>query len=180
MMRITVIFLTLVLSACATPVKYVALPDTGITLKQVVNGNVYVDTFDRTNSFNAMCRLGTPITPPDFKSTFEGYIQNGLIEELKAAGKYDEQPAKIKLSGTVEDLAFSTTVNGFAGGFWDIKLRVKSSNGKSTVVSEHYEFESSFFAATACLNARDAFLPAVQNLISKLVKSREFKDLVKI
>jgi hypothetical protein len=64
------------------------------------------------------------------------------------------------------------------GGSWDIGLKVNSSNGKSVSVSEHYEFNSGFIADTACKQTAEAYLPAVQNLIGKLVKAPEFKSLV--
>jgi hypothetical protein len=44
--------------------------------------------------------------------------------------------------------------------------------------SEHYEFNSGFIADTACKQTAEAYLPAVQNIIGKIVKSPEFKSLV--
>ncbi|MEW6119585.1 MAG: hypothetical protein AB1593_05820 [Pseudomonadota bacterium] len=109
--------------------------------------------------------------------SFEAYIQKALADELKVAGKFDEKSPKITLSGVVEQLAFSSS-RGLTGGSWDIGLRVTSSNGKSTFISEHYEFNSGFIADTACKQTAEAYYPAVQNLIGKLVKSPEFIGLV--
>lgn len=178
MMRIAALLFTLVLSACGTPPKYAPRADIGEALKQNMKGPVNVGTIQAPADFNKMCRLSGPIAPPDYTMTFEGYIQNALTEELKAAGKFNDQNARISLSGAIEKLAFSTTANGMTGGTWDIGLRVTSSNGKSTFVSEHYVFDASLMGAVACQQATDAFLPAVQNLISKLAKSNEFKALV--
>ncbi len=80
-------------------------------------------------------------------------------------------------TGVVEQLSFSSS-RGLTGGIWDIGLRVNSSNGKSNFVSEHYEFNSGFDALTACKQTAEAYLPAVQNLIGKLVKSADFRGLV--
>lgn len=177
MLKIFAVLFALLLSACAAPAKYSALPETGATLKQAVSGNVSVGAIKAPASFNSLCRLQSFITTPDY-SSFEGYIQNALIEELKAAGKYDDKVAKVTLSGAIDELSFSTTTHGLTGGTWDIKLRVTSSNGKTSVVSEHHEYETSMIAAIACQRATDAYFPAVQNLIGKLVKSDEFKALV--
>jgi hypothetical protein len=77
----------------------------------------------------------------------------------------------------VEQISFSSS-RGLTGGSWDIALRVTSSYGKTTSVSEHYEFNSGFVADTACKQTAEAYFPAVQNLIEKLVKSPEFLTLV--
>jgi hypothetical protein len=109
--------------------------------------------------------------------SFEGYIQKALADELKVAGMFDDKAPRTTLSGAVEQLAFSSS-RGLTGGEWDITLRVRSSNGKSVLVSEHYEFESGFVADTACKQTAEAYFPAVQNLIGKLVKAPEFKSLL--
>ncbi len=179
-MRIAALLLALVLSACATPVKYQSRADISDALGQNLKSGVNVGDFKAPAEFTSMCRINGPIYPPDYELTFEKYIQSALTEELKAAGKLNNQDAKITLTGAVEKLAFSTTANGMTGGTWDIGLRVTSSNGKSTYVSEHYVYDTSLMAAVACQQATDAFLPAVQNLISKLARSAEFKSLVTV
>jgi hypothetical protein len=55
--------------------------------------------------------------------SFEGYIQNGLVEELKVADLYDDKNAKITLTGVIEQLSFSTLTSILGGGSWDIGLR---------------------------------------------------------
>jgi len=109
--------------------------------------------------------------------SFEAYIQKALADELKVAGMFDDKAPKTTLSGVVEQLSFSSS-RGLTGGEWKISLRVNSSNSKSISVSEHYLFESGFVADTACKQTAEAYLPAVQNLIGKLVKSPEFKSLL--
>ena len=111
--------------------------------------------------------------------SFEAYIQKALADELKVAEIFDDKMPNITLAGVVERLAFSS-MRGLTGGSWDIGLKVSSSNGKSLAVSEHYEFNSCFTAGTACRQTAEAYLPAVQNLIGKLVMSPEFKGLVSL
>jgi len=45
-------------------------------------------------------------------------------------------------------------------------------------VAEHYELESAFNGEVACKQASEAFMPAVQDLIGKIVKSSNFRVLV--
>jgi hypothetical protein len=69
-------------------------------------------------------------------------------------------------------LSFSST-----GGSWNIALKLDSSNGKTLSASEHYEFHTSYSAASACHNVADAFQPAVQALIGKVVAAPDFRLL---
>lgn len=108
---------------------------------------------------------------------FVAYIQKALVDELKVASMFDDKAPKATLSGIVEQLSFTST-RGVTGGESDLRLRVNSLNGKSMFVSEHYEFESGFSAETACKQIAEAYLPAVQNLIGKLVKASEFRSLL--
>ena len=45
-------------------------------------------------------------------------------------------------------------------------------------MAEHYEFNSGFEGGTACKQTAEAFMPAVQNLIGKIVASPDFRALV--
>ena len=166
------------LSACSTymPQRYSINADTDVALKTINAGNINVGSFQGPPDFDNSCRAAGPIAPPDNMS-FEGYIQNALADELKVAGKFDGKSPTVTLNGIVEQLSFSSS-RGITGGTWDIGLKVISSNGQSTYVSEHYEFKSGFIADTACKQTAEAFLPAVQDLIGKLVKAPEFKSLV--
>lgn len=166
------------LSACSTftPQRYNISADNNVALKAIGIGNIHVGTFTGPASFDRTCRGAGPIAPPDNMS-FEGYIQKALADELKVAGMYDDQSPKVTLTGAVDTLHFSSS-RGLTGGEWDISLRINSSNGKSLSVAEHYEFESGFIADTACKQTAEAYLPAVQNLIGKMIKAPEFKGLL--
>lgn len=178
MKQIAAVISILALSACSTymPQRYSISANTNVALKTSGAGNINVGSFKGPANFDNSCRAAGPIAPPDSMS-FEAYIQKALADELKVAGKFDEKTPKITLSGVVEQLSFSSS-RGLTGGSWDIGLRVTSSNGKTTYVSEHYEFNSGFVADTACKQTAEAYFPAVQNLIEKLVKSPEFLTLV--
>lgn len=168
----------LALSACSTytPQRYNISADNNVALKALGVGNISVGPFTGPSTFDNACRGAGPIAPPDNMS-FERYIQKALADELKVAGMFDDKTPKTILTGAVEKLSFSSS-RGLTGGEWDISLRVSSSNGKSVFVSEHYEFQSGFIADTACKQTAEAYLPAVQNLIGKLVNAPEFKSLL--
>lgn len=178
MKKTTIALSLLMLSACSTftPQRYSISADNNVALKGIGIGNINVGAFTGPTTFDRACRGAGPIAPPDNMS-FEAYIQKALADELKVAGMFDDKTPKTTLSGTVEQLSFSSS-RGLTGGEWNITLRVNSSNGKSIAVSEHYEFESGFIADTACKQTAEAYLPAVQNLLGKLIKSPEFKTLI--
>ncbi|MGV6853421.1 MAG: hypothetical protein ACWA5R_14750 [bacterium] len=166
------------LSGCSTytPQRYSISADNNVALKAINAGNIGVGTFSGPAKFDNSCRAAGPIAPPDGMS-FAEYIQKALADELKVAGLYDGNTSKVTLSGAVENLSFSSS-RGLTGGTWDIGLRVNSSNGKSVFVSVHYEFESGFIVDTVCKQTAEAYYPAVQNLIGKLVRSSDFGGLV--
>ena len=176
--KFAIIFSLLGLTACSTymPQRYSISADNNVALKAIGIGNINVSTFKGPAAFDNACRGAGPIAPPDNMS-FEAYIQKALADELKVAGMFDEKTPKVTLTGSVEQLRFSSS-RGLTGGEWDIALRLNSSNGKSIFATEHYEFNSGFVADTACKQTAEAYLPAVQNLIGKLVKSPEFKSLL--
>lgn len=182
MKKIMVAISMLVLSACSNaPQRYSISTGNNITLKTLKAsgvGNINVGSFTRTADLNNNCRLlyGT-IALPD-KMSFEGYIQNGLVNELKVADMFDDKNAAITLTGVVEQLSFSTLTSLLGGGSWDIGLRINSSNGKSAYVSEHYEFEASGQVWAACSQTANAYTPAVQDILGKLITSPDFKSLV--
>lgn len=126
------------LTACSTymPQRYSICADNNVALKSVGATNINVAPFKGPMTFDNSCRAAGPIAPPD-DMTFEAYIQKALADELKVAGMFDDKSPKVTLIGNVEQLSFSSS-RGLTGGTWDIGLRVTSSNGKSTFVSEHY------------------------------------------
>lgn len=166
------------LCACSAymPQRYNIHSDTNAALKSIDVGNINVGQFSDPAKFDRDCRSALPIAPPD-NISFASYIQNAIVAELKAAGKFDDKAPKITLTGEIQKLEFSS-IRSVIGGTWDIDLKINSSNGKSMQVSEHYEFDSGFIAFMACKRTAEAYLPAVQNLIEKMVKAPEFKSLV--
>ena len=172
------ISIALLVSACSTftTPRYSINADTNMALKALGATNVSVGAFSGPASFDASCRAAGPLAPPDGMS-HTAYLKKALEDELKVAGMYAASSPRIVLSGTVNKLAFSSA-RGLTGGSWDIDVTLQSSNGRSMTIGEHYEFESGFIADTACKQTAEAYMPAVQNLIGKMVRSPEFKSLV--
>jgi len=94
---------------------------------------------------------------------------------LKFAGLYSESGTS--LSGALDKIQFSS-VSGLTGGWWDLGLTLKSSNGKSLSAQNRYEFKSGFDAITACNQTAQALGPAVQDLIKKAVGDPAFPTLL--
>jgi hypothetical protein len=80
----------------------------------------------------------------------------------------------ISLTGNLDQVDFSST-----SGAWSLAVTVKSSNGRTLSVAHSYDYESSFVGEKACALTAQAFGPAVQVLIGKLVHNPDFAALVK-
>jgi hypothetical protein len=170
--------LTLLLGACSTYVtqRYSISADNNMALKASGATNIGVGPFTGPAEFHNACRGAGPLAVSD-NMTHTAYIRKALEDELKIAGAFAQGQPRATLSGTVTKLDFSSS-RGLTGGYWTIGLSLVSSNGQRLAASEHYEFESGFSAITACKQTAEAFMPAVQNLIGKIVRSSEFKALV--
>lgn len=118
-----------------------------------------------------LCRGLAPIKTPDGE-TFAEFIRESLIDELKIANVYSPT-ARVILTGHLNDIDFSS-----ADGAWNLSLIVKSSNGASMTVTESYAFTSSYVGDVACAQTAQALMPAVQNLIGKVINSPEFSTLL--
>jgi hypothetical protein len=117
------------------------------------------------------CRAVGPIKTPDGEP-FSDFVRKALIDELKIANAYAAN-APVTLTGTLNRIDFDS-----ANGSWDLSLIVLSSNGKSMTVTERYTYTTSYYGETACNQTAQALMPAVQNLIGKLVRTPEFNALV--
>lgn len=179
MKKLLIALTAIVLTACTSysPQRYSSVPDNIPVLKSIDAKGIRVGTFTGPAEFDDSCRGGASITPP-VNMTFPGYIQTALADELKVAEMYDDKAPRVTLAGRIERLEFSSSM-GLTNGIWLIGLRVRSTNGKDLSVSERYEFESGFEGTSACRRTAEAFLPAVQNLVAKLVNSPEFGALLR-
>jgi hypothetical protein len=105
-------------------------------------------------------------TPVDF-------IASAFKDELFEAGVYDGASDMV-INGNINELKF----NSFGTGKWTINMNVSSSAMPDGYdVSTEYSFKTSYSAIRACQNVVDAFTPAVQDLLGKVVASPDFAKL---
>lgn len=166
----------LMLSACSTmqPPRYAISVDNIQKLKTYEDAKVEFISLNQSANFNSNCRLMGPIEPAD-GLTIPQFVSKAFNDELKMAELYSKDGTK--LSGDITKVEFSS-ISGLTNGYWDIGLKLNSSNGQSLSVSNKYTFKSGFDAITACNATADALSPAVQDLIYKTVTHPEFGKLL--
>jgi hypothetical protein len=157
-----------------TPARYAVSVDNNLILKQYSGKNVRVASMTAQGDYEPHCRLMGPIKASD-GMTIPEFVQKAFNDELKFAGIYSDSGAK--LDGSLNKIEFSS-VSGLTGGWWDLGVTLKSSNGKSVSAENRYEFKSGFDAITACNQTAQALGPAVQDLIKKAVSDPAFPGLL--
>jgi hypothetical protein len=169
------IVLALFISGCSTYAanRYSISADNVTELKTLSGKQLNVGQFTATKPglTEIMCRGVGPIKTPDGE-TFENYIREAFIDDLKLSELYSEN-SSVTLTGNLDNIDFSSN-----SGTWDLSLTIKSSNGKVISVSETHSFKTSFYGETACNQTAQALMPAVQDLISKIIRNPEFSLLV--
>lgn len=171
--------LPVVLSACATPVtpRYSVGTDNVLALKAMNTSGVYVGEITEPAQDDVKCRGIGRMRMQDGDS-HAGYIRRALADELKVAGAYSNQPARITLTGDLAAIDSSSGL-GSSKGRWSMTLNLRSSNGATMTVTNDYNFRSGFSAPAACNNVAQAFVPAVQDLIGAAIANPAFAALVR-
>lgn len=176
MKKLALLFAITFITACSTmqPPRYSISVDNVQALKKYDSAEVKISDFSQSSSFNSACRLMGPIEPAD-GLTFSEFIKKAFNDEFKMADIYSENGTTI--SGDITKIDFSSS-SGLTNGFWDIALKLESSNGNSLVASNKYKFKSGFDAVTACNATADALSPAIQDLIQSAVTDPLFSKLL--
>ena len=117
------------------------------------------------------CRLLGPIKVAPGTS-LDQYIKYAFIEELFMAKAY-APTSKIVINAKIENIKFSS----FPPGSWDIAMSVSSPSSPGYSVSVNYAFGTSWEAYSACQHVANAFGPAVQALLGKVVTHPQFPTL---
>jgi hypothetical protein len=144
-------------------------------LKRVAPANVTVGAFSGPSDQSMMCRLVGPIHLPGDVAP-QDYISNALASDLEISGLSGSNGPAVTLTGKLEKFSFNSMI-GF--GNWDLAVTLTSSNGHSVSVENNYGFSASYAGDAACHNVADAFEPAVQALIQKVVSNPDFPALLK-
>jgi hypothetical protein len=166
----------LVLTGCSTYAvdRYSISADNVVAFRSLGENKLSVGEFTsfKPGLKEIMCRGVGPIKTFD-GNTFVDFIKEALIDELQIAEVYSSE-APIILTGHLENIDFSSN-----SGQWNLSLTVKSSNGQTTSVTEEYKYTTSFYGETACNQTAQALMPAVQNLINKVVTDQNFSNLLR-
>lgn len=164
-----------VTSGCSTYAahRYAFSTDNVLALRSLNGKTVNIGPFTSTtpDQKSITCRAVGPIKTPDGEA-FSDYVRKALLDELKISNAHSVT-SPVTITGNLDFIDFSSN-----SGRWNIGLTVKSSNGKLMSVKEEYAFTTSYMAETACNQTAQALMPAVQDLIGKVVRSQEFNGLV--
>jgi hypothetical protein len=139
---------------------------------------VALGSFSSDVDVHPICRGGWSKISPGGEQTFEGYIRHAFADELKLAGKEGGARPRVVLTGHVERLEFSSILDWLSRGYWDIELRVDSSNGHTLTVEHRTEIETGYHDVPACEKVAAQYPVAVQALIGALLSNPDFPSLV--
>ncbi len=162
-----------VLSGCAYNVSpYGAAVNNVEAIKAQKISPVAVGKFQASEPGKASitCRAAGPVT---VSPSFETYIENALIDELKLAGAYNPS-SPLVLTGKLEKIDFSS---GMSDGNWSFTLVLTNPRGQSFTTQSIFGFSGSFAADKACQEVAQAFAPAVQKLVSDVVRNPQFRQI---
>jgi hypothetical protein len=167
--------LVALLSGCSyfAASRYSISTDNAVALR-TLNGktvNVGAFTSSQPDKGEIGCRGAGLIKTPDGEP-FSDFIRKALLDELRMANAFSSN-ARVALTGNLDLIDYSSTT-----GSWRLALTAKSSNGKFMAVTENYSYTSSWVGEIACNQAAQALMPAVQNLVGKVVRSPDFIVLI--
>jgi hypothetical protein len=169
MKMIFVLVIAVFFTGCANfaTSRYSISTDNTIALRSLSGTQLNVGNFtDKKNISKIACHYHGPVTTLDGE-TFASFIQKAFTDELKMAGIYSKT-APVAITGRLDHIDYSTAF----GHKWELTLTLNASTGKSVTVTENYSYSGSVFAAPGgeCAQAALAFVPAVQNLIGKIIE----------
>jgi hypothetical protein len=174
---VALLTLSIALAGCSTYAasRYVASADTGEALRAYRGTRtVAVGPFVATvpNQREMKCREKGHFTTPDGE-TFEEFVRQAFVSELTKADLY-APGAPVTLTGRLLTIDFS---QGVADASWTFQFELRSSNGQWVTVLERYPIEGGADPA-ACRQTARALMPAVQHLVSKIVRHPGFPRLL--
>jgi hypothetical protein len=183
-LAILVAFLSLV-TGCSTT-RNVAPYETSAqnveTLKSYKLQPVSVGTFQASENLAVKRQPGNQENPAtayrkcadDFVTvspSFEGYIEQAFIEELKLAGIYNAA-SPLVLTGKLE------TINSFVWGHgqWSFTLTLTNARNESFTTELAFKFPTAF-RGHACASIAREFAPAIQKLITDVIQNPKFREI---
>jgi hypothetical protein len=157
--------------------QYVLSPENTVAIKNTMSEgkitSIAVGEFTAAypGQFEMRCGMNKQIRMPN-RIPFEKYIREALINELKKADAYslDQIEAGKVISGYVDKINSNSAMGG-----WDIEITSTFKSGEFFTVSETYPQNGD-----SCEQTAAALVPAVQELIHKIVTHPTFQSKVGI
>lgn len=123
-----------------------------------------------------LCRLTGPVAFPTGTSPTE-YIKEALVKEMIASGVYNAE-SQNNINLEIQKISFKS-YRLPTPAHWVLKAKVFGKHyPEGFIVETKYNFTTSYIAEYACQNAAQAFVPAVQSLISAILAKPEFIKLI--
>jgi hypothetical protein len=165
--------ITLTTGCAITTDRYQATADNQQRIKDL-NIKMNVGKFEAKNTdYKIMCRLANNVELPDGKS-FQSYIENALIEELKMAGMYSKQ-SNITINGYLNDTDVSS---GMTDAHWTFNLTVSNNKSEKFTIVHKRDYSASFIGGIACGNDMPkSLMPTVQELIREIINHPQFESV---
>lgn len=176
LMASSIICATVLFTGCGIKTsEYNVSADNVQTLRDYKELKLDVSNFTATTAGESsiMCRLAETVSTPKGES-FEEYIKDALISELKMAGSYDKN-SDLKISGNLNKIYGSTMLGN---AYWEINVTITSSNGRFITVNTKRDYPSSYLATTACNNMGTSFSPTIKQLIGDIINHKDFSSLL--
>jgi hypothetical protein len=167
----------LLLSGCIsmTPARYMVSPDVKEALAKYQGAHANVASIEEPAEFNALCRAVGNLMIQD-GMTVAQFVRRAFNDELRYAGLHADNGRV--LTGALTRAEFSSSA-GLVNGWWELSVRLDSTNGKSLAVSVRHDFESGFNGFSACNQTGLELGNAVRLLIAKAVADPQFAALLK-
>ncbi|MBY0575948.1 MAG: hypothetical protein K2P67_05070 [Gallionellaceae bacterium] len=172
---IIVIFAVLLVGCANTTQRYGISTENNQILRGIESPHqikVGVFTSSGPNSATINCRSVRPLIVPS--SSYESYIREALIDELKLSGLYSDT-ASTELTMHFEKIDFSSALTGN----WVISAQFAVAGKSSFTITSNYGIpDVNFGPDLACSNTASAFVPAVQNFLKTLFLDPRFKEAI--
>jgi hypothetical protein len=130
-------------------------------------------TSQEPNKQSIMCRGAGPVEASDGK-TFEAYLRDALITELKFAELFDEKSPSV-LRGHLEHIDFNSNIGA---GNWTMKVSFSSPGTEPFTVQHTYPFSTNFVGGIACGQVATALVPATQSFYRAVFNHPGFRRLL--
>ena len=172
---IIVIFAVLLVGCANTTQRYGVSTENNQILRGIENPRqIKVGAFTTSgpNKATIDCRNMYPLTVPS--SSYEAYIREALVDELKLSGIYSDT-ANTELTMHFEKIDFSSAITGN----WIISAQFTIAGKPPFSVTTNYGFtDVNWGPSLACSNTASAFVPAVQNFLKTMFLDPRFKEAI--